>query len=62
MILRLRLNPITKTMEKEKTKGTPLQFIASFIWNASEYLNLSLGDFAPTVFGWMVGSKGKRIK
>jgi len=39
---------------------TPLQFIASRIWNISEELKIPLGRFAPKVFGWMIGSKGKR--
>lgn len=39
---------------------TPLQFIASCIWNTSEYLEIPLGRFAPTVFGWMIGVKNKK--
>lgn len=41
---------------------TNLQFVASCIWNASEDLKIPLGAFAPIVFGWMIGSKGKRKK
>lgn len=37
---------------------TPLQLIASGIWNTSEYFKIPLGRFAPIVFGWMIGSKG----
>lgn len=36
--------------------------IGKLIWNLSEYFNVSLGNFAPTVFGWMIGSQGKKIK
>lgn len=39
---------------------TPLQLIASIIWNISEILGPPLGRFAPTVFGWMIGSKEKK--
>lgn len=34
---------------------------ASFIWNTSEYLNISLGKYAPLVFGWMIGCRSKKI-
>jgi hypothetical protein len=36
---------------------TPLQFVASCIWNTSESLNIPLGKFAPIVFGLMIGYK-----
>lgn len=36
------------------------QFIGREIWYLSESFNISLGIFAPTIFGWMIGSKGKR--
>lgn len=39
---------------------TPKQFISSCIWNTSEHLKISLGKFAPIIFGWMIGSKGKK--
>lgn len=39
---------------------TPLQFVASCIWNISENLDMPLGRFAPIVFGWMMGPKGQR--
>lgn len=39
---------------------TLLQFIASIIWNTSENLKIPLGRFAPTVFGWMIGSKKRK--
>jgi len=32
------------------------------IWNMAEYLSIDLGKFAPIVFGWMIGKRGKRIK
>lgn len=39
---------------------TPKQLIASCIWNLSEYFGVGLGKYAPIVFGWVIGSKGKR--
>ena len=36
------------------------QAIASIIWNTSENLKIPLGKYAPIVFGWMIGSKGKK--
>jgi hypothetical protein len=33
-----------------------LQLIGSYIWNASEYLEIPLGKLAPIIFGWMIGS------
>ncbi len=36
---------------------TPLQLIASCIWNMSESLKIPLGRFAHIVFGWMIGRK-----
>jgi hypothetical protein len=41
---------------------TPLQFVASCIWNTSENLHIPLGRFAPIVFGWMIGAKSKKLK
>jgi len=52
-------NPINMGLWKDETN---LQSIASCIWNMSEDLNIPLGVFAPIVFGWMIGSKGKRKK
>lgn len=40
---------------------TPKQFLASCIWNLSEYSNIGLGKYAPTVFGWMLGTKEKQL-
>lgn len=40
-------------------KYTPLQLLASCIWNASECMHISLGRFAPIVFGLMIGSNKK---
>jgi hypothetical protein len=48
----------TTTINQE----TPLQFVASCIWNTSEYLHIPLGRFAPIVFGWMIGAKHKKLK
>jgi len=37
--------------------------VGTFIWNLSEAGYLPpLGRLAPIIFGWMIGSKGKRIK
>mgnify|MGYP007042157031 CR=1 FL=1 len=44
---------------KEKTL---LQFIASIIWNTSESLKIPLGKFSPIIFGWIINSKGKKLK
>ena len=41
---------------------TPITFIASLIWNFSEYFNIPLGKSAPVIFGLIVGKKGKRKK
>ena len=40
---------------------TLFQFIASCIWNTSEYLHIPLGRFAPTIFGWMIGAKKNKL-
>ena len=37
-----------------------MRFIGLWLWNTAEYFNIRLGRFAPKVFGWMVGSKGKK--
>ena len=34
--------------------------IASWIWNLAEYFHIDLGKYAPIIFGWMIGSKGKK--
>ncbi len=38
---------------------TPLSLLASIIWNLSEFLNVSLGRFAPVIFNAMLGAKNK---
>tara|TARA_R110002167_G_scaffold353513_1_gene566835 strand:- start:894 stop:1094 length:201 start_codon:yes stop_codon:yes gene_type:complete len=50
---------IVAIIMKYWNEKTPLQFVASCIWNTSEHLKIPLGRFAPTVFGCMIGSKGK---
>lgn len=40
---------------------TPLQFLASCVWNTSENLKIPLGIFAPIVFGWMIGHKPNKL-
>jgi len=42
-------------------ENTPLQLIGSVIWNTSECLKIPVGNFAAIVFGWMIGSKGKKL-
>ena len=37
------------------------KLIGKWIWNIAEYFYIDLGNYAPVVFGWMIGSKGKRI-
>lgn len=41
---------------------TPLQVFAGCLWSASEATGISLGKASPTVFGWMMGAKKKRVK
>jgi hypothetical protein len=31
------------------------------IWNFSECFHVSLGKFAPVVFGWMIGARGRKL-
>ena len=38
---------------------TPLTLMASCIWNFCEYFGIHLGKFAPILFGWVLGCKGK---
>ena len=38
------------------------KLIGSIIWTVSEYCFIDLGKFAPIVFGWMIGRKGKQKK
>jgi hypothetical protein len=40
-------------------KDTLLQLLGSCIWNTSERMHISLGRFAPIVFGLMIGSNKK---
>jgi hypothetical protein len=42
--------------------GEVKSWLALELWLFCERFGLSLGRFAPTVFGWMVGAKGKRVK
>jgi len=34
------------------------KLIGKIIWELSELFEVGLGKYAPTVFGWMIGSKG----
>jgi hypothetical protein len=36
------------------------RFIGQTLWDISEYTGVSLGRFAPHIFGWMIGRKGVR--
>jgi hypothetical protein len=38
---------------------SPLGFLAAIIWNISEICGFSC-PFAPTLFGWIMGAKGRR--
>lgn len=37
-----------------------IRWLATQIWDWSEFYHVPLGRFAPTVFGLMIGSKGRR--
>lgn len=37
------------------------KYLARTIWNASEYFKITLGKYAPKVFGAMIGSKPIKI-
>ena len=41
---------------------TPITFIASCIWNASEYFGVGLGRFAPYIFGLVINRRPKKQK
>jgi len=32
-------------------------FVACLLWNFCEFFNLSLGKYAPKIFGYSIGSK-----
>ena len=36
-------------------------FVGYHVWMFCEHFNLPLGNFAPIVFGWMIGRKGKKV-
>lgn len=38
------------------------KLIGKILWNFAESNNISLGKFAPIVFGWMIGSKPIKIE
>ncbi len=42
-------------------KKRTLQVIGGLIWSTSERLDVPLGQFAPIVFGWMIGSEGVKV-
>jgi len=35
--------------------------IGKLIWDLSEFTGIGLGKYAPIVFGWMIGSKGRKL-
>ncbi len=37
------------------------KLLASWVWNLSEFFGISLGRFAPVVFGAMIDCKSKKI-
>ena len=39
---------------------TPITLIASCVWNFCEYFQISVGKYAPTLFGLVLGSKDKK--
>ena len=42
--------------------GTPLQMVGSFLWWLAETHNVKfLGRYAPTISGWMIGAKKKKL-
>ena len=36
--------------------------VGRILWETTEDLKIPLGKFAPIVFGWMIGCKGKKQK
>lgn len=38
-----------------------MKFIGKIIWDFSEFFHIPLGNFAPIVFEWMIGRKGKKL-
>lgn len=38
-----------------------MKIIGKIIWELSEFFSIGLGKYAPIVFGWMIGSKGKKL-
>lgn len=36
--------------------------IGKAIWMFTEFFGISLGRFAPVVFGWMIGATGRKIE
>jgi hypothetical protein len=38
---------------------TPWGWVAAIVWNSCEFLGVGC-PFAPTLFGWIIGSKGRR--
>jgi hypothetical protein len=39
-----------------------VKIIGRLIWGAAEAHGIDLGRWAPIVFGWMIGRKGRRVK
>ena len=40
---------------------TPWGWLAAIVWNCSEIIGFRC-PFAPTLFGWIMGAKGKRTQ
>jgi hypothetical protein len=43
------------------TFSTPLRFVASCVWNLSEFTGISLGKYGITIFNLMKGQKANKI-
>ena len=39
---------------------TPITLLASCVWNFCEYFHISIGKFAPILFGLVLGCKGHK--
>lgn len=55
-------SPISRLIlhqEKETKMNGIKRLIGRLIWNLSESFHISLGNHGPTIFGWMIGAKGR---
>ena len=49
-------------LRKHRLLDMPRQTFATLLWNFSEWSGMGLGRFAPIIFGWMIGVKGKKVE